>query len=62
MPKNFEIRKRIATAGLKHWQVADAIGISECTLCVWLRKELDGERLRRVQAAINALIGEVANG
>ncbi len=52
---NAEIRKSIATAGLKHWQVADAAGISETTLCVWLRKPLKGERLERVREAIRAL-------
>lgn len=52
---NAEIRKSIAAAGLKHWQVADAAGISETTLCVWLRKPLKGERLERVREAIRAL-------
>ena len=55
---NNAIRQQIAEAGLKHWEVADAAGISEATLCVWLRKPLANERRRRVLAAINALTAE----
>lgn len=38
-----------------HWQVADAIGISPYSLSVWLRHELSGERLDRVESAIAQL-------
>jgi hypothetical protein len=55
--ENMEIRKQIAEAGLKHWQVAKTIGISSYTFCVWLREELTGERLGRVQAAMQKLQG-----
>lgn len=63
--KNQEIRNSITNAGLKHWQVAEAAGVSPYTLCVWLRTELSGERLERVQAAIKKLsekAGVPANG
>lgn len=53
--KNEMIRKRIRDAGLKHWQVAEAVGVDPGTLCIWLRKELSGDRLRRVQTAIDKL-------
>lgn len=53
--QNKDIRKTIKQAGLSYWQVADAIGIHPATLCVWLRHELTGERLERVQYAINVL-------
>lgn len=55
--KNKNIRDAIEEAGLRHWQLADRIGISPATLCVWLRHELTGERLERVQAALEALSG-----
>lgn len=55
---NKTIRDQIADAGLRHWEVADLIGISSYTLSVWLRHELTGERLERVQAAINRLSGK----
>ena len=53
--KNKNIRKAIEQAGFRYWQVADEIGIRPETLCIWLRHELTGERLERVQAAITAL-------
>lgn len=59
---NLEIRSAISEAGLKHWQVADAAGISEATLCVWLRKPLSNEREKRVKAAINQLKAGVRGG
>ena len=52
---NLEIRSAISNAGLRHWQVADAVGISEATLCVWLRRPLSNEREKRVTDAINQL-------
>lgn len=55
--RNKNIRSEIEKAGLRYWQVADQIGISPATLCVWLRHELSGERLERVQAALEALSG-----
>lgn len=55
--KNKNIRSEIEKAGLRYWQVADKIGISPATFCVWLRHELTGERLERVQAALDALSG-----
>ncbi len=55
--KNAEIRNAIKKAGLHHWQVADEIGISHNTICIWLRHELDGEKLERVRAAIQRLKG-----
>lgn len=53
--KNRELRDTIAKMGLKYWQVADAVGISYSTFTVWLRRELDGEKLKRVQAALEEL-------
>lgn len=55
--KNKNIRTEIEKSGFRYWQVADEIGIRPETLCIWLRHELTGERLERVQAAIAALNG-----
>ena len=52
---NSELRAKIETAELKQWAVANRIGISESTLCKWLRVELSPERRAKVEAAINAL-------
>lgn len=55
--RNKRVRDAIEKAGLKYWEVADAIGISPYTFSTWLRHELTGERLERVQAALEALSG-----
>ena len=50
--KNEKTRKAIMRAGLRYWEVAQAAGISPYTLSIWLRRELTGKRLERVEAAI----------
>ena len=52
---NKEIRQTLWEHKIPLWRVASLIGVAEVTLCRWLRTELTGERLRRVQAAIDAL-------
>lgn len=52
---NSDVRKQISDLRLKYWEVAYAIGITETTLCVWLRKPLIGERKRRVDEALSKL-------
>ncbi|MGF3075967.1 hypothetical protein [Facklamia sp. P12934] len=52
---NKTIRKKIKDAGLKHWQVAQQIGITAGTLVLWLRTPLKPERKARVLEAIEAL-------
>ena len=54
---NIGIRERISAMGLKHWQIAKAVGISPWTLSVWLRDELSGNRLDRVERAIKECEG-----
>lgn len=53
--RNKEIRKIIKELDFKYWQVAEKIGVSHYTLSVWLRYELTGERLERVQKALDEL-------
>lgn len=59
---NEKIREKIADAGLRYWQVAYAAGISEATLCVWLRKPLTEEREKRIMSAIEVLSSERREG
>ena len=56
--RNAEIRKAIHDAGLRYWQVADALNIADTTFTKWLRKELDSEKKSVVMDAINKLINE----
>ena len=54
---NKGIRDRIAKHGLKQWEVAEAVGIYDCTFCKWLRTELSPERRTLVENAIDRLTG-----
>ncbi|MCD8101699.1 MAG: hypothetical protein LUE26_03875 [Alistipes sp.] len=55
--KNIEIRQRISKGGFYYWEVAQVMGVSAGTLCLWLREELTGERLTRVLSALDKLEG-----
>ena len=55
---NKEIRDAMAQYDVRQWQVADKMGISEQSLCRWLRHELSEEKklaaLEAIQAICNA--------
>lgn len=53
---NLEIRQKLLSNAIKNYQLADAIGINQSTLSVWLRTELNDERRERVEKALNQLI------
>lgn len=55
MIANNEIREQARTAGVKHWQIANAMGVSEQTLVRWLRTSLDESKRQRITAAIEQL-------
>ena len=38
------IRDELKTRGVRHWELAAALGVSEQTLVRWLRFELDEKR------------------
>lgn len=50
--KNANVRKMIKAANLSHWQIAEALGVSEFTFCRWLRKEFSAEQIEAVKTAI----------
>lgn len=41
---NKDLRDEMRIANVRHWEVADAIGVSEMTMVKWLRKELDDDK------------------
>ena len=41
---------------LSHYEVAREIGISEATLCRWLREEMNKDRKELVSSAIDKLL------
>ena len=54
---NFDVKIALIKAGVKQYEVAQALGISEYTLCRWLRKELDPERKKTILATIQRIGG-----
>ncbi len=52
---NTDIKNLIKEKELKQWQVAQAIGVSERTLIVWLRSELSEDKRQRIMSAIQRL-------
>lgn len=56
--KNVEIRSAYMLAGIKQWQLAEAMGISETHLSRKLRKELPQEEKRNILEIIDRLSKE----
>lgn len=52
---NQDIRRTAAGAGVKLWQIADALGIADCSLSRKLRKELPQEEKERIFEIIKDL-------
>lgn len=52
---NKGVRKSIEQSGLKYWEVAHEIGITDATFSRWLRLPLEGEKKARVVSAISEL-------
>ena len=57
---NQDVRRAAATAGVKLWQIADALGIADCNFSRKLRKELLQEEKERIFAIIKKLSQEVS--
>lgn len=60
MKANQTIRKTAKVKGVKHWQIADYLGISEPTIMRWLRVPLSPEKEKTIMEAIEALAKEGA--
>ena len=58
MVNNKEVRAAISEAGLKHWQVAEKMGVSDFTFSVWLRHELRPERREEILRTIEEMKAE----
>lgn len=55
---NDDIRTAIRINGLKHWQVAELLNISESTFVKKLRRELDITEKEKILKVINKERGE----
>lgn len=51
-----EVKALILGSGVKCWQVAYELGITETTFCRWLRRPFDEKAVNRVKAAIEKLL------
>ena len=58
---NQDIRRTAAGAGVKLWQIADALGIADCNFSRKLRKELPQEQKEKIFSIIQNLSQEVAD-
>ena len=56
-PKNIDVRRKIKEEGFAHWQIADAMGISEITFCRWLRYELPEDKKQKIYSIMEELKG-----
>lgn len=53
--ENVAIREKARENKVKHWQIADYIGVSEQTFMRWLRKKLPADKEKQVFDAIDAI-------
>lgn len=58
MKANQTIREAAKRKNVKHWQIAEYLGISEPTIMRWLRIPLSPEREKAVMEAIETLAKE----
>lgn len=58
MKANQTIREVAKRKGVKHWQIAVHLGISEPTIMRWLRAPLSPEREKAIMEAIKAIAKE----
>ena len=56
---NQDIRRTAAGAGVKLWQIAEKVGITDCSLSRKLRRELSSEEKEKIFSIIQELAGEV---
>ncbi len=58
MVANQTVRDAAKRNGVKHWQIAEHLGISEPTIVRWLRLPLSPEKEQAILEAIKALSKE----
>lgn len=51
------MKRMIRESGVKQWQVAAAMGVSEATMVRWLRTELPKEKETAIKVAIDRIKG-----
>ncbi len=54
-PRNEDIRTAMYLARVKQWEVAEQLGVSEVTVCRWLRTELPDDKKELILKAIKQI-------
>lgn len=57
---NQDVRKKVASAGLRLWQIAEALGIADYNFSRKLRRELPAEEKEKIFGIIRELSKEVS--
>lgn len=52
---NQELRNYIRKHGVRHWELAKELGISESTFCRWMRSEFTPEEQEAIKRATDYL-------
>lgn len=60
--KNKQIRDELKLKGVKQWELAEALGVSEFTFTRWLRKEVSETRRNELIEIISKLAEEKNGG
>lgn len=55
---NQDVRRMAAGNGVRLWQIAEALGMADCSLSRKLRKELPAEEKAKIFAVIERLAAE----
>lgn len=56
---NNDVRRAAAGAGIRLWQIAEALGIADCNFSRKLRRELPTEEKEKILSIIKELAQEV---
>jgi len=59
---NEAIREKVKATGVRYWEVAERIGVSDVTLCRQMRRELPEARQQLILRAIDELAGRDTDG
>jgi AraC-like DNA-binding protein len=60
--KNMKIREELKRHGIKHWELAEALGVSEFTLTRRFRKEFSESKTKEIMEVIKRLTNEKNGG
>lgn len=52
---NSDIRMAADQSGIKLWQIASRLGVTDTTLCKWMRKELPEDKKEQIFNVIREL-------